>query len=78
MSYDYKPLSEKPNPMSRKQWEAMDHLDQANFINLGGTLFDEGSSTPKELETLTFGSGRSVTRGQWDAMSENQKAEFTA
>jgi len=79
MSYDYKTLSDdKPKPMSRKQWAAMGLPDQARFIRLGGTLFDEVTEAPKDLEILTFRDGGSVTRGQWDMMTNQQRADFAS
>ncbi len=75
--FDYQPMSDKPNPMSRKQWEAMPAFDKANFLKLGGTLYDQSEpQTPRELETMAFRSGKTITRGQWDAMTERQKVEF--
>lgn len=76
MRYDYQPGSGIPNPMSLEAWAAMPLKDQANFIKLGGTLFDDVKEDPKAAETITGANGRTITRGELDAMSLTQQSGF--
>jgi len=79
MGVDFKPAHEEQplNPISRKQWDVMDSRDRAEFARLGGRLYDEPSEEKKEGEVITsLSGGKTVTSGEWDAMTDNQRTAF--
>ena len=79
MSYDYKPQGdEKPNPITRKAWDAMLDSDRINFSKLGGAVYDEPDpeDLAKAAEVITSLTGETTTRGEWDRMSNGERVAF--